>query len=112
MLEGGDVERMDGDEDRLEDGTLTAMESLVAMEEVDPGPVRRAKAARRGRGTAVELLLLGLTAGEALLLIRAASWLREGRRLGFGRLSVVEVIVVDGKETLDTAHNAKHGHHH
>lgn len=69
-LEGGDVERIEGDVDRVEEGTLTAVESLVVTEELEPGPVRRAKAARRGRGAVILLLL---AEGEELRLIRAAS---------------------------------------
>jgi hypothetical protein len=69
-------------------GGLTAMESVVVLAVltlvVDPGPVRRANAARRGRGAEV---VLGWRTGAvpplaaaALLDNRAASWLSDGRR--------------------------------
>jgi len=41
-LEGGDVERVDGEADRVEEGMLTAVESFVATEVLEPGPVRSA----------------------------------------------------------------------
>jgi hypothetical protein len=72
LLEGGDIERTDGDVDRVEEGTLTAMESFVAIELVEPGPVLNAKAARRGRGAA-GVALLAAAAGEEFMLMRAAS---------------------------------------
>jgi len=71
-LEGEDVERTDGEVDRVEEGTFTAMESFVVTELLEPGPVRNAKAARRGRGAA-GVALLAAAAGEAFGLIRAAS---------------------------------------
>jgi len=67
---------------------LTAIESFVdATVEIEAfEPVRRAKAARRGRGAKVELFA---AAGEALRLIRAASSFKDGRRPepGFGGAS-------------------------
>ena len=98
---GPDVELVDGETDRVEAGGLTAIESLLDAAEVTPPipPVRRvAKAARRGRGAAVGLLALAVAVVVgALMLIRAASWLREGRRLAFGCFvggAMVVVVVV------------------
>lgn len=80
---GGDAETAPGEAERVVGG-LTAIESAVEalVEREVFEPVRRAKAARRGRGAdvvAVEDVVLDVLFG-ALMLIRAASWLREGRR--------------------------------
>jgi hypothetical protein len=72
---------------------LTAMESFVAIDELEPGPVRKAKAARRGRGAAAGRPLV--LAGGGLM--RAASWLRDGRG---GWRDFESVIVVDGRERV------------
>jgi hypothetical protein len=75
-----------GDADRVE-GALTAMESaveaVVDRDVVDPAPVRKIEAASRGRPAAevVAVLLLGAPLELALILILAASWFREGKRL-------------------------------
>ena len=66
----------------------------------------------------VVLLLLTAPAGEALMLMRAANWLSEGRRpfgfVGFPASGdVVELIVVDDRELDDFAlpiTTAKHCH--
>ena len=107
------VDVADGDPARVL-GTFTTKESLVLKETVDP--VRRANAANRGRGAdtgcrgAVPPL-----AAAALLLRRAASWLREGGRVLLGFFMVangvaegsvfVGLIVVRVRVPCQTRHN-------
>jgi hypothetical protein len=81
---GREIVRAEGDVDRVVGG-FTAMESAVdatVEREVFEETVRRAPAARRGRGADGEVLVLALLcAPPLLLLIRAANALREGMRM-------------------------------
>jgi len=72
---GGEVESAAGEVERVI-GALTATESAsdVAVETDVWEPVRRREAARRGRWTDE------LVEGGVLAPMRAASWLRDGRR--------------------------------
>jgi hypothetical protein len=92
LLDGaGDV---DGEADLVEEAGMTATESFVAIDELDPGPVRRAKAARRGRGAGVGPLLFGF--------MRAASWLRDGGwRTLFDVESDIVVVQAEGCTAID-----------
>ncbi len=104
------MDSIDGDPDRVL-GTFTAMESTVVVEAfngfdvlvVDAAePVLRILAGNLGRGAVVVL-------GGFEMLMRAASWLREGKRPAGGALEVSvglggsELIVVTEKEP-----NCKH----
>lgn len=111
---GGEAERAEGEVDRVM-GAFTAIESLVdAVVERDAlEPVLRAYAARRGRGAeVVDPNVDDAPPFGALMLIRAASWFRDGGRpvLCFTGDSegaaVVEVMVVEMRVTT----TAKHSH--
>jgi hypothetical protein len=75
---GGEALRV-GDTERVEGGftaTESTVEALVDREVVDP--VRSTEAARRGRTAAAVLFDDDELGVELLMLIRAASWFREG----------------------------------
>jgi len=93
LLAAGETERVLGGLTAVESATEAAVLTLA----VELGPVRRANAARRGRGAEV---VLGWRTGAvpplaaaALLERRAASWLSDGRRtppVGFFMVVAVE----------------------
>ena len=92
---GGEVDSAAGDVERVT-GALTAVESAkdVVVEREVWEPVRRREAARRGRFAANELAVWD----GGLALMRAASWLREGRRPAEEGLSAFEI---SGRSGLD-----------
>ena len=81
---GGEVDSAAGEVERVA-GALTATESAkdVVVEREVWEPVRRKEAARRGR-------FANALAVGGLALMRAASWLREGRRPAEEPLSAFE----------------------
>lgn len=95
---GGEVESADGDVERV-DGAFTAIESFVAMDALEF--VRSANAASRGRGAEVVVLFAGVPL-VALILIRAASWFSDGRRLeglaGISRVWPVSELISGGDD--------------
>jgi hypothetical protein len=82
----GDELSADGEVERV-DGTLTAIESLVDAREVFEAfeVVLSVKAASLGRGAeVVDAAGAAAVPLGALMFMRAASWLRDGSRLGWG----------------------------
>jgi hypothetical protein len=82
----GDELSADGEVERV-DGTLTAIESLVDAREVFEAfeVVLSVKAASLGRGAeVVDAAGAAAVPLGALIFMRAASWLRDGSRLGWG----------------------------
>lgn len=88
-LWGGDVERADGDAERVLGGFTTVESALVFVLARDVcEPVRRRAAASRGRDATCDEETLGLR------LMRAASWLSEGMRGPLDGLSDLVVVAV------------------